>query len=290
MRSARRIVKSRSGLAGTEDGSVTSPGWRAPGGGIDTTISAKSSPCPLDPPNMTPGGSRTGARVVATRRSTWLASGALGPTTRVPYGRLEQPAAVPHSAIIQMTPIWGRAAVLLSGARSQSHNQSPSPTTRCLVELREGWSGHRVQGELDRGRQEARFRRLCGLLVLGNEPPDRQQHDNDDQDDRPHREAARGRRSDRSCNPRRGGLGAPRSGFSGPRCRTGGGTRCRSDGGCGARDRRRRGWGRAGGRGTETGQKSRSPKHFREFGGKRGRDRALLTVQHRKNRGRIGPV
>jgi hypothetical protein len=53
---------------------------------------------------MTPGGSSTGARVVATRRSTRLASGALDPTTRVPYGRLEQPAATADSAIIQTTP------------------------------------------------------------------------------------------------------------------------------------------------------------------------------------------
>ena len=37
-----------------------SPGWRALSGGIDTTMSAKSSPRPLDPPNMTPGGSNDG--------------------------------------------------------------------------------------------------------------------------------------------------------------------------------------------------------------------------------------
>src|ERR1700678_1168267 len=121
IRAARRIAKSRSGLAGREDGSVTSPGWRAPAGGIDTTISAKSSPRPLEPPNMTPGGSSTGARVVATRRSTWLAPGALGPTTRVPYGRLEQPAVIADSAITQTKAARDRAAVPLSGALMQRH-------------------------------------------------------------------------------------------------------------------------------------------------------------------------
>jgi len=41
---------------------------------------------------MTPGGSMTGARVVATRMSTLEAPGALAPTMRSPNGRLEQPA------------------------------------------------------------------------------------------------------------------------------------------------------------------------------------------------------
>src|ERR1700677_3576565 len=120
MRSARRITKSRSGLPGSDDGRGMSPGRRALAGGIDTAISAKSSPRPRDPPNMTPGGSSTGARVVATRRSTWLASGALGPTTRVPYGRLEQPAAIADSVITQTTLVRDRAAVLLTGAQRQA--------------------------------------------------------------------------------------------------------------------------------------------------------------------------
>ena len=44
-------------------------------------------------------------------------------------------------------------------------------------------------------REHARLRRLRRLFVLGHEPPDRQQHDNDDENDRPHREAAGGWRN-----------------------------------------------------------------------------------------------
>ena len=86
---------------------------------------------------MTPGGSTTGARVVATRMSTLLASGALDPTMRVPYGRLEQPAASAASPTIQRTR--DQRAI---GARSRSPD--PSPIARAL--LRQPYVGAAGEG------------------------------------------------------------------------------------------------------------------------------------------------
>src|ERR1700733_10785467 len=144
-------------------------------------MSAKSSPRPLAPPNMTPGGSSTGARVVATRRSTWLASGALGPTTRVPYGRLEQPTTIAASPIAQKTPTLDRSAASFpSGARRQRDKRAPdpSPMARTLFSVvrRAGPRRRSAQCVFNRSRQEACFRRLDRLLILGHEQPDRQQN------------------------------------------------------------------------------------------------------------------
>ena len=75
------------------------------------------------------GGEMTGARVVATVRSTRLASGAPATGTRVPKGRLAQPAAIVVSAIAKKTPTRDRRARgPLTGARRARHMRTPSPS------------------------------------------------------------------------------------------------------------------------------------------------------------------
>src|SRR5579863_4616661 len=173
-----------------------------------------------------------------------------------------------------------RAPPPSTGACRTRRQRAPSPMARTLSSAEPKVDRRRRRGQnvLDRGRQEACLGRFRGLLAFGHEPPDREQHDNDDENDRPGREAA--------ARGRRGGLGAPGGGFGAPRGGTGG----RGRSGCGARSRRGGGLSRGRGDAAEAGEQSGGAERSGELPWKRGGDRAFLAVEQQKDRGGVRPA
>ncbi len=166
MRSARIVTKSRAGSPGGAAGHCTSPILRTASGGIETAMSAKARPIARSPPNITPAGSVTGARVVATSMSTTSVSGALccDATMRLPIGRPAQPAT---SSAITSQSITGARGAASQPPRMRTYTEKANENNPAHLTRRRAPStgDATLSGQQGISKHENAIKKTCSLTV-----------------------------------------------------------------------------------------------------------------------------